>query len=361
MRNASVTCGAWLVLLLASPQARAQAENPVLVYCDDGDVGLAAGSCAVLVSSLQAELTDFYLTVVHLEEIVDAPQGEDHVPAAVAERTRAAGALFAVWFSRAGFSPGKYVILNVYDPSIEQTISRTVPALDGKGGVNHADVSFHTRIIMGASLYSDIDSIAHDENLVALAIPEETAVLIEKRVPVRRTWFRLQVGYLFTGYPTEQAWYHGLGWDLALVPIPRLEVFLDGGAAFLQDKVDTGNVELDSTQVLLGLGARYDVVGHERIGILPAAGFHLGISRIRVNVYTEDRVWSRTRLYPAIWAGLELRVHIVERVSLVVGLRFENLFRYEVVHEGQEGGEHTEIFRLSQFRFGSNAMICIHI
>jgi hypothetical protein len=360
MRTASVTCGAWLVLLLACTQARAQAENPVLVYCDDGDVGLAAGSCATLAAALQKELTDFYLTVVHVEEIVDAPEGEDHVPAGIAERTRAAGALFSVWFSRAGFSPGKYLILNIYDPSIEQTISRTVPALGSSGGVNQSDVAFHTRIIMGASLYSDIDSIQHDENLVALAIPEETAVLIEKRAPARRTWLRLQVGYLFTGYPMEQAWYHGLAWDLALVPVPRLEVFLDGGAAFLQDKKDTDNLLLDNTQVLLGLGARFDVVGHHRIGLLPAAGFHLGISLTRAEVYGEGE-WSRTRVNPALWAGLELRVHIVERVSLVVGLRFENLFRYEVVHEGPKGGEHTEIFRLSQFRFGSNAMICIHI
>ena len=363
MRTATVTCGALLVPLLVCSQARSQTENPVLVYCDDGDLGLVDGSCATLAAALQAELTDFYLTVVHVEEMVDAPVDDDHVPAAIADRTHAAGALFSVWFSRAGFSPGKYIILNVYDPSIQQTISRTVPAFDAAGGINHSDVSFHTRIIMGASLYSDISAIKDDENLVALAIPEEAAEIIEKRAPERRTWVRLQVGYLFTGYPTEGALYHGFAYDAAIVPVPRLEVFLDGGASFMPEPVlsESRKVEIYNRQVLLGLGARYDVIGHDRIALLPSAGFHLGISLSRVTILDHDRTSSYRIVNPALWAGLELRVHIVPRVSLSVGLRFENLFRFERFFEGEEGGERSDFFQLSQFRFGSLAMICVHI
>ena len=71
--------------------------------------------------------------------------------------------------------------------------------------------------------------------------------------------------------------------------------------------------------------------------------------------------WANPQRNPALWAGLELRVHLAPRVSLSVGLRFENLFRFERFFEGEEGGERSDFFQLSQFRFGSLAMICVHI
>lgn len=353
-----------LLFLLASPPSLAQKDNPVLVYCDDGDIQAGEGSCAALVKAIQGELTDFYLDVVHIGELVGPVEGRSHVPAGIAKRTGEAGAIFAVWFTRSSFAPGKVITLNVYDPGIEQTISRTLPAFDPLGSLNHADVAFHTRIIMGASLYSDIDSIQNDENLMALAIPEERVEFLASREPARRTWVRFDLGYLFSGYPLRNHWYHGILFDAAFVPFPRFEVFLDLGLSFMQDEVTVSSpawVSLDNRQVHVGIGARYDVLGLDRVGLLPSAGFHVGVSSSDVSV--EDRDLSYHKVHPAGWAGLDVRVHLVRHVSLALGMRFENLFRRERIFLVPEEGvdEKVKIFEISQFRFAAFALVCVSI
>jgi hypothetical protein len=354
----------FLLFLLVSPPSRAQKDNPVLVYCDDGDIQAGDGSCALLVKAIQGELTDFYLDVVHIGELVGPAEGRSHVPAGVAKRTGEAGAIFAVWLTRSSFAPGKVITLNVYDPGIEQTISRTLPAFDPMGNLNHADVAFHTRIIMGASLYSDIDSIQNDENLVALAIPEERVEFLASREPVRRTWVRFDLGYLFSGYPQRNYWYHGILFDAAFVPFPRFEVFLDLGLSFMQEEVTVTSpawVSLDNRQVHVGIGARYDVLGLDRIGLLPSAGFHVGVSSSDVTVADLDRDLSYHRVHPAGWAGLDVRVHIVRHVSLALGMRFENLFRRERIRLVEDEENKPTIFEISQFRFAAFLLVCVSI
>jgi hypothetical protein len=270
------------------------------------------------------------------------------------------------------------ITLHVYDPSINQTISRTVPAIDNLGNLNHADVAFHARIVMGASLYSDIDAIKHEQNLVSLAIPEERKELFEKERPERREWVKLGVGYQFAGFPTEVLWYHGLGFDAAVIPIPRLEVFVDVSILFMQGKV-SGSMEdpetsdpyawanLRNKQILVGVGARYDLLPSERIALLPEGGFHLGVSASDVTVYgpgiSDERHYRK--VHPALWAGLQFRVRIAKRVWFLAGLRFENLFRVDAVYLVDEQDDGTEnsskIFELSQFRFAAVAMVCFSI
>jgi hypothetical protein len=358
-----------IVVFLFAPASRAQADNPVLVYCDDGDIGAADGSCASLVEALQNELTDFYLDVVHVDELVEWAGGEPQAPPAIVASTRQRGAIFAVWFTRSGAPPGNLLTMHVYDPAIEQTISRTVSAFDASGKMHHADVAFHTRIIMGASLYSDIDAIQEDENLVALAIPEERVTFFESRAPEPVSRVGLGVGYLFTGYPTERHWYHGIGLDVSVLPVKRLEIFLDLGFSFMQGEVKgtTGPLayEVSSRKFLVGVGARYDVLGHDRVALMPEAGFHVGVTSMELGYSGDGLSGGRdmVRAYPSAWAGLALGVHVARRVSLVAGLRFEYVFRYERVHlvEGDGEDRRTTVFEASQFRFGTLAMVLVSI
>lgn len=347
-------------MLLGSP-ASAQKGNLVLFYCDDASIGAGPGGCDALLKSLTNEISDFGLTIEPQSGVPEAGPTDEHVPASVAARTKQTGAIFSVWFSRPKPTPRNLLTLHIYDPGIEQTISRTIPAFDASGMLNHMDVSFHTRIIMGASLYSDITEIANDANLVALAVPEEHLEVIESHKPERRTWVRLDFGYLVLGFPTENHWYHGFMFDAAVLPIPRLEAFVDVGITFLQDPVTTSSplwTHLTNRQILLGVGARYDLLGHDRIALLPEAGFHVGISSTDVTVETD--LHYRT-VHPAVWAGLELRVRVTGRFSFALGLRFENLFKRERVFLVEESGEKTMIFRASQFRFGAVGALCVSI
>lgn len=304
------------------------------------------------------ELADFNMDIVPRDaSLIEAPD-VGHVPMAVETETKDMDAIFSVWFARSRFSPEKMLTMHVYDPAIEQTISRTLSAFDTAGNLAFSDIAFHMRIIMGASLYSDLDEIVEEEDLMALAVPEERKSLIVPEPRKRRTWVRLDLGYLFSGYPEETHWYHGIALDAAVVPIERLEVFLDLSALFLQDPVriqEPDPVSFTNRQFLLGFGARYDVLAHERIAILPHAGFHLGISTTRV---TRDRVERFTKLHPAFWAGLDVRFSITEHVGIGVGLSFENLFRYEQFFLSNP---ETPDFRLAQLRFASHVVLCVSI
>jgi hypothetical protein len=339
---------------IALVPARAGAGGPVIMFCEDQMVGVEGG-CAELHAALGGELVDFNLGVVLVPSFVEGPDEIGLVPVDVVERTREAGALFAVWFSRSSFEPGQLLTLHVYDPKIEQTISRTMTAFDGDGGLNASDVAFHTRIIMGASLYSDLEHIAGEPNLVALAVPEEKRAVIEEAAPEHR-WARLELGYALVSYPTRAHFYHGIAFDAAVIPARRLEIFLDLTAAFLQDSVTASTdpwVQLENRHVILGLGARYAVVSAGRLEILPVAGFHLGISLTTVKM---GRVERYTKLNPALWTGLEVRVRIARRVAVAAFLSFENVFRHERFFL-----ENEVIFTLSQFRFGAGLMLSVGI
>ncbi|MBW2264391.1 MAG: hypothetical protein JRG91_20695 [Deltaproteobacteria bacterium] len=206
---------------------------------------------------------------------------------------------------------------------------------------------------------------------MALAIPEERVSFFESRAQERRSWVGLGVGYLFTGYPTQQHWYHGIAFDVSVFPIERLALFLDLGISFLQDEVrgettTSLRYALTSTQFLVGIGARYDILGHDRVALLPEAGFHVGFSAIDVSYHGVgiDDTYEKLKVNPSMWAGVQLRVRIVSRVSLGVGLRFEYVFRYEqgfLVEGDEDNPTKTSIYKASRFRFGALAMVSVSI
>jgi hypothetical protein len=68
------------------------------------------------------------------------------------------------------------------------------------------------------------------------------------------------------------------------------------------------------------------------------------------------RVERYTKLNPALWTGLEVRVRIARRVAVAAFLSFENVFRHERFFL-----ENEVIFTLSQFRFGAGLMLSVGI
>jgi hypothetical protein len=340
-----------LVLALAPRPAGAQHGHKVLLFCDETQLEAGPGACESMHLALEGELSDFNLEITLLPYSSGEAPTTGLVPALIASRTAETGSLFAVWFSRNEAVQDATLNMHVYDPAVVQVISRTLKTPEGSTTIDEADVAFHIRIIMGASLYSDIDQIVDEEGLMELAIPKE-----RRSAMTSPAMMRLDVGYLLTGYPTRNHWYHGFVFDAAFLPLPRLEIFTDVAVAFRQSAVtvnDPAYAHLRNSQILIGVGVRYDILAHERVSILPVAGLHLGLSHTTVTMRDVDRY---LRLHPAVWAGVDVRIAIARRVAIAVDVSFENLFRRERFIL-----ENTVIFEVSQFRFGTALMICFSI
>lgn len=341
---------ACLALALASWPAAAAPGHKVLLFCDEIQLGTGPGACESMHLALEGELSDFDLEIVLMTEPPDEATHTGLVPPLIEAKTTELGALFSVWFTRAGEQDSR-LTMHVFDPGVVQVISRSLQASGEAGTIDEADVAFHIRIIMGASLYSDIDQIVDEEGLMDLAIPNKRRFAMAPPAMMR-----LDVGYLLSGYPTRNHWYHGFVFDVAFLPMRRLEIFTDAALAFLQSPVTVNEpayAHLRNTMILIGVGVRYDILAHERVSILPVAGLHLGLSHSTV---TMRGVARYLRLHPAVWAGVDVRVAIVERVAIAVDVSFENLFRRERFIL-----ENTTIFEVSQFRFGAALMVCFSI
>lgn len=340
-----------LVLALAPHPAGAQHAHKVLLFCDETQLAAGPGACESIHLALEGELSDFDLEITLMPYTSGDGPPTGLVPALIASRTAETGSLFAVWFSRNEEAQDATLNMHVYDPAVVQVISRTLQCPDEDRPIDEADVAFHIRIIMGASLYSDIDQIVDEDGLMELAIPKE-----RRSAMASPAMMRLDVGYLLSGYPTRNHWYHGFVFDVAFLPLQRLEIFTDVALAFRQDAVtvrDPAYAHLRNTQILIGVGVRYDILAHERVSILPVVGLHLGLSHTTVTMRDVDRY---LRLHPAVWAGVDVRIAIARRVAIAVDVSFENLFRRERFIL-----ENTVIFEVSQFRFGAALMLCFSI
>jgi hypothetical protein len=347
-------------LLLASvhvPTARAAEHGPVLFFCEDEVLGLGQGGCEDMLRALEAELADFGLQVVEAGPTADQEEPVGPVPSDVAAVTRQKGAAFSVWFTRQGDD----LTLHVYDPGHEQKLARMAIPYDEQGGLDMRDVAFRLRSLMGASLYSELDEVVDDEQMFDLAVPQERREVLGKwlEVPEKaepRTWVTLSQGYLVLGYPAESAWYHGIAIDVAVPPVAGLEIFVDGAAAFPHEVYSTrepASVRIENRQFLVGIGARYRVLGLGPLSLLPGGGFHLGISH---SIVTHGGDRKYVKLNPALWMGIDIRIAIVRRFALVIGARFENLFHYE---QFEWDGE--KLAGLHQFRFGAVAGVLVSI
>lgn len=340
-----------LALLLAPRPAGAEGGHRVLVFCDEAQLGTGPGACESMHLALEGELSDFDLEIVLMPGPHEEASPTGIVPGFIAAKTAEQAALFSVWFTRTATPSGVRLTMHVFDPAVVQVISRTLQSADQGGAIDEADVAFHIRIIMGASLYSDIDQIVEEDDLMDLAIPKE-----RRSAMAAPAMMRLDVGYLLSGYPTRDHWYHGFVFDVAFLPLQRLEIFTDVAVAFRQDAVtvdEPAYAHLRNSQILIGVGVRYDILAHERVSILPVAGLHLGLSHTTVTMRDVDRY---LRLHPAIWAGVDVRIAISPRVAVAVDVSFENLFRRERFFL-----ENEVIFEISQFRFGTALMLCFSI
>jgi len=340
-----------LILAFAAREAGAQQGHKVLLFCDEAQLTAGPGACESMHLALEGELSDFNLVITLMPHTLEEAPATGLVPVDIAARTAETGSLFAVWFSRNEGAHESTLNMHVYDPAVAQVISRTLPCPEEGQPIDEADVAFHIRIIMGASLYSDIDQIVDEDGLMELAIPKERRSAMASPVMMR-----LDVGYLLSGYPTRNHWYHGFVFDVAFLPLHRLEIFTDVALAFRQDAVTVSEpayAHLRNTQILIGVGVRYDILAHERVSILPVVGLHLGLSHTTVTMRDVDRY---LRLHPAIWGGVDVRIAIAQRVAIAVDVSFENLFRRERFIL-----ENTVIFEVSQFRFGAALMLCFSI
>jgi hypothetical protein len=351
MRGRRFTAAVGLTCLVLAPcPAGAEDGHKVLLFCDEAQLGTGLGACESMHLALEGELSDFDLNIVLMPDAPVEGVATGLVPGLIVKKTSEMGALFSVWFTRNEAAQNVQLTMHVYDPSAAQVISRTLQSSEG-AGIDDADVAFHIRIIMGASLYSDIDQIVDEEGLMDLAIPDERRFAM-----AAPAMMRVDAGYLLSGFPARNHWYHGFVFDVAFLPLRRLEVFMDVAVAFRQSPVkveEPAEAHLRNTQILIGVGVRYDILAHERVSILPVAGLHLGLSSTTV---TMRGVEKYLRLHPAVWAGVDVRIAIVERVAVAIDVSFENLFRRERFLL-----ENTVIFEISQFRFGAALMLCFSI
>jgi hypothetical protein len=307
-------------------------------------------------------MADFGLSLIELSiGVVDVP-AQGPVPGIIVEKADEAGAIFAVWFSVMESSKGNLPVMHVYDPDNRQVFTRMGAPASVEGELDYKDMAFRLRNLMGASLYSDLEGILDDEELMFMAVPEERWKTIGEVVgaaaPARRSWVSLGLGYLLMGYPTARGWYHGFAFEIAVIPVKRLNVFIDGGFAALpgaiaKEPAENVDLELGSNQILVGVGVRYDLLVFGPVALAPEAGFHLGMSKTRVHGAV-DREFLE--LNPALWGGLAARFSIVERFALTLGMRFENLFVYETFKWGE-----ATLLSIAPFRFTATAGISVKL
>jgi hypothetical protein len=348
-----------VILAGALVPERAAAGEVVLFFCEDGVLG--EGECASLLAAFREEVADHELEV-HEGSIEEKLAQGMKLPPAVVSVTRDSAAIAAVWIEG-----GESVSINVYIPESLQTISKIMA--EGQE-LDHRDVAFRLRTLLGAALYSDLPEFEVEEE--SEPEPEEAPVAPMPRIerdlepPMdvepreRRTWVRLQPGYVYLGYPTKGYWYHGVAFRVGVLALPALEIFLDADITApksMRFEAGIQRIRLENSQYVVGLGASYTfrIVGP--VELTPLAGFHLGVSDSKVEAGGVER---HRQVNTAIWAGLELRISIVRWMSLVVSTSMENLFNYEYfewnTHEGEE-----RVFSLNQFRMNVIAGACVSL
>jgi hypothetical protein len=354
MKAARVAATVLVVGAVARPAHAGEGRSRVLLLCNEDVLDVAGEGCPSLAAALGSELADFDVGI-ELVPWSGAPIPEGKlVPPVVAALHAQRGGIFSAWLSR---SDTGILTAHVYDTGNEQTISRVLGAL-GAEGLGLPEVAFHLRLIMGASLYSELEKIVEDEDLMALAVPEERMRIIanmpKEPVPERRTRLRIHLGYLLLGYPTADHWFHGFATGVALVPVGRLEILLEGSAAFTGERArsEAADVTLHNTQIDLGLGLGYEILMASWLGVLPLAGFRLGISH--TDVREGDGRRTVDRVNPILQAGLDLRFYVHERIAIHVGTRLDFLFRYQVF-DAEVDGSRVDIYELARFRFGATA------
>lgn len=338
-------------LLLAAMSRTTRASEGeaglVLLFCDDSAIGAAEGWCGKLRNALANEVADFNLTVspLYAHPLQDEPL-HGLAPDAIAEKTSEAGAAFALWFSASCGERKNEVTVHVYDPHGRQLFSKCLQAPAHGSGVDCRDAAFRIRGLMTASFYLDHDMIKDMEAVVFQAAKQEGPV---GPSGMYRSWVRLAYNYLLTGYPTKALWFHAVAFEIAVLPIARLEVFADGAVAFPQRYSQSPEADqlltFENQQFFVGLGVRYELLKLGPVGILPAAGLSLGISDTTV---TLPQIREFRRYNGSIWGGAEIRVNVSRRVAITAAMRLENLFNYEsFTWKGET------MFGFSQFRFGA--------
>lgn len=339
------------------PERAAAGDKVVLFFCED--VVLGEGECASLLAAFREEVADHELEVQEGSIEEKLAQGMK-LPPAVVSVTRESEALAAVWIEG-----GDVVSINVYIPESLQTISKIIA--EGQE-LDHRDVAFRLRTLLGAALYSDLPEFEVEPESEPEPAPVAQIPRIERDLEPepdiepreRRTWVRLQPGYVYLGYPTKGYWYHGVAFRLGVLALPALEIFVDADITAPKNmRFEAGiqRIKLENSQYVVGLGASYTfrIVGP--VELMPLAGFHLGVSDSRVEAGGVER---HRQPNTAIWAGLELRISIVRWMSLVVSTSMENLFNYEYFEWNTGEGE-KRVFSLNQFRMNVIAGACVSL
>lgn len=359
----------WITYLcccvLVVTQVAASAHNSgdsVLLLCSDEQLptGLA---CIDLTEAVQKELSDLDITV-QTGPVPATLSGDGAAPTEIVEAVEQTGCASVIWVSASQDS----LSLSVHTPGSMQPVVEIEPQADTEGSLDLRDMSFRLRTLIAASLFKDLPGLeVPEEPPVEPAEPEEPEEMEEPppvidepepqvTVEARRPWTKLDAGYLLASYPTESHWYHGMMFSVGILPLPRLEIFVDAGITF-PNHLDLGldstgePMVIDNSQYLVGLGLGYSFDLGSRVRLTPRAGFHLGVSDTSVRSPNERRL---RELNTAIWGGIELRVVIVSWLSLSAGYIAENLFNFEYLLD-KSGPEDVTVFSLSQFRMGIHA------
>jgi hypothetical protein len=356
-----VACLGWCALAVTQVAASAQNDgDSVLLLCSDDQ--LPAGlACIDLTEAVQKELSDLDITV-QTGPVPTSLSVDGAAPTEIVEAVEQTGCASVIWVSASQDS----LSLSVHTPGSMQPVVEIEPQTDTEGSLDLRDVSFRLRTLIAASLFKDLPGLEVTENPPEEPAEPEEPEEVEEPPPIiddepepavtlkaRRPWTKLDAGYLLASYPTQSHWYHGMMFSVGILPLPRLEIFVDAGITF-PNRLDLGldstgeRMVIDNAQYLVGLGLGYSFDLGSRVRLTPRAGFHLGVSDTSVRSPRERRL---RELNTAIWGGIELRVVIVSWLSLSVGYIAENLFNFEYLLD-KSGPEDVTVFSLSQFRMG---------
>jgi hypothetical protein len=164
---------------------------------------------------------------------------------------------------------------------------------------------------------------------------------------------RLDQAYLFQGFPTEGLFYHGVALDVNVLVLPRLQVFVEGVAAFGKMH-GSGDLRLDNRQFHVGLGIGYTAVQAGPFALMPAVGFRLAISQSTASFRDQDRHF--TALAPAAWLGFETRFAVTSWFAVLVGASLDFRFKDEAFRWSDD-----VILRIPWLDLGVVAGMCVTI
>jgi len=344
-----------------APDVRAGETRTVLLLCEGEVLDAGEGGCERLLGALEEEMAVFDVDVVAgpsgpCREVVEGEVAPESVQALTLEQ----GALFTAWVTRAGAD----LAVHVYDPESRQTFTRV---LAQDGGQDLGDVAFHIRNLMSASLWADIEDVAGDETLFAIAVPEEKAEVVAEVVappvvmpppvagsppaadaaakPAPRRWVRADVGWMLEGHPTSGLWLNGFDASVALVPTPRLEILVGAGLAFaarsFAEPAPGVRFAFESRVFSAHLGVRGAAVVVGPLEILAGGGIDLIVPSTHVSGEGTYRDPA-----PALWAEIAIRVEVVDRLSVVLAVRPGYALRRQVFTWADEEMHGTAGFRM---------------